>query len=184
MKPWKTLARRLLSKPNRFLEVEIHQIELPDGRRIDDWPWIITPDYANILARTPDGRFLCFRQRKYAVEGISLAPVGGFIEPGEDPLAAAKRELLEETGYEAPEWHPLGSSVVDANRGAGRANLFLALGAAPKCERHADDLEQQELLFLTKQELCDALDRGEFKVLAWAAIVALGLRQLERLDRR
>lgn len=177
---WKTLSKRLLCAPNRFLSLELHEIELPDGRRIADWPWIITPDYANVLARTRDGRFLFFRQPKYAVQGIALAPVGGFIEPGEDPLRAAQRELREETGYEAPEWHSLGSAVVDANRGAGIANLFLALDAEPVCAPHADDLEQQQLLLLSQEELSAALDRGEFKVLAWAAAVALGLRFLEK----
>ena len=91
MQLWKTLSKRLLCTPNRFLSLELHEVELPDGRRIADWPWIITPDYANVLARTRDGRFLFFRQPKYAVQGIALAPVGGFIEPGEDPLRAAQR---------------------------------------------------------------------------------------------
>jgi ADP-ribose pyrophosphatase len=180
MQPWKTLTKRVVCQPNRFLTVEFHELELPDGRRIADWPWLITPDYANVLARTTDGRFLCFRQFKYAVKGVSLAPVGGFLEPGEDPLRAAQRELLEETGYAANEWHAIGRGVVDANRGAGMAHLFLALNAEPQSELHPDDLEQQELLLLSRQEIEQALDRGEFKVLAWAAVVALGLRYLEK----
>jgi ADP-ribose pyrophosphatase len=179
MQLWKTISKRLLCQPNRFLTVELHELELPDGKRIVDWPWLITPDYANVLARTKDGRFLCFRQTKYAVEGVTLAPVGGFIEPGEDPMHAAQRELREETGYESPEWHTLGSSVVDANRGAGIANLFLALDAEQTCPPHADDLEQQELLLMNRAELEGALDRGEFKVLAWMTVIALGLRFLD-----
>ncbi len=183
MQLWKTLSRRLLCQPNRFLKVELHEVELPDGTRIPDWPWLVTPDYVNVLARTRDGRFLCLRQTKYAVEGVTLAPVGGFIEPGEDALRAAQRELREETGYEAREWHALGRSVVDANRGAGAASLFLALEAERMCAPRADDLEQQELLTLGRKELEEALDGGEFKVLAWAAVIALGLRFLDRTGR-
>ncbi|MDD2764216.1 MAG: NUDIX hydrolase [Opitutaceae bacterium] len=180
MQPWKTLARRVLCRPNQFLAVEIHELELPDGRHIDDWPWLVTPDYVNVLARIPDGRFLCFRQTKYAVQGVSLAPMGGFIEPGEQPLHAAQRELSEETGYRAPTWHAIGSGVVDANRGAGTAHFFLALDARLESGRKADDLEQQELLLLNRHDIEQALDRGEFKVLAWAAIVAAGLRYLDQ----
>ena len=183
MEPWKTLSRRVLCRPNRFLTVEIHELELPDGRRIDDWPWLVTPEFANVLARTVDGRFLCFRQTKYAVEGTSLAPVGGFIESGELPLDAAKRELLEETGYTAPEWHGLGSYPVDANRGAGAAHFFLALDAVRDREAAADDLESQELLLLSREELERELDAGEFKVLAWTAVLALGLRKIARLGK-
>ncbi len=178
---WKTRARRVLRRVNPFLTVELHELELPDGRVIDDWPWLVMPDYANVLARTPEGRFLCFRQRKYAVTGLSLAPVGGFLEAGEEPLAGARRELREETGYEAPTWHLLGRGAVDANRGAGTAHLFLALDAVRRHERHADDLEAQELLLLNRKELEAALDRGDFKVLAWAAVVAMGLRYLEKI---
>lgn len=180
MQPWKTISRRVLCSPNKFLTVESHELELPDGRRINDWPWLITPDYANVLARTAEGRFLCFRQTKYAVDGVSLAPVGGFVDKGETPLAAAQRELLEETGYAASDWHTLGSYAVDANRGAGTAHLFLALNATPHRSAADDDLEQQELLFFTEDELSRALDLGEFKVLAWAATIALGLRYLAK----
>jgi len=119
-----------------------------------------------------------FRQIKYSVEGTSLAPVGGYLNPGEDPLDAAKRELLEETGYEAAEWTPLGSYAVDGNRGAGTANLYLAQKARCVAEIDSDDVEEQELLLLTRSELEAALDAREFKVLAWAANIALALRHL------
>ena len=175
----KTLSRRVVCNPNHFLTLEMHEVELADGRRIDDWPWVITPDYANILARTAEGRFLCFRQKKYAIKGESLAPIGGYIEADEAPLAAAQRELLEETGYVSSEWQSLGHYVVDANRGAGTAHLFLAINARPERAPVPDDLEAQELLFLTKGELESALKAGQFKVLAWAAIVSLGLQRLD-----
>ena len=179
MQPWKTLSKTPLCRPNRFLAVEMHEVELPDGRRIPDWPWLVTPDYANVLARTEDGTFLCFRQTKYALDGVSLAPVGGFLEPGEEALSGAKRELLEETGYVAAEWYDLGRYVVDANRGAGCAHLFLALQAKPDRSPVVDDLEEQELLRLSRPELEDALAHHRFKVLAWATVVSLGLARLD-----
>jgi len=124
MQPWKTLSRKTILDHSKYLKVENHAIELPDGRVIPDWPWIITPDYINAIALTTEGQFVCFRQTKYSIEGSSLAPVGGFLEPGEEPLAAAKRELQEETGYEAPNWIDLGKYAVDGNRGAGTAYFF------------------------------------------------------------
>lgn len=177
----KTLSRRPLCKPSLFLEVELHEVELPDGRRIDDWAWVITPDFANVLARTVEGRFVCFRQSKYGIDGDSFAPVGGFLEPGEAPLAAAQRELLEETGYTAPTWHALGSYIVDPNRGVATAHLFLALDARFDRPSVPGDLEPQELLLLTQAEVEAALDAGQFKALAWAAVVSQGLQRLLRL---
>jgi ADP-ribose pyrophosphatase len=179
MQPWKTLSRQKVVDLGKWLTVENHTVELPDGRVIENWPWIITPDYVNILVETEEGKFLCFRQTKYALEGKSVAPVGGYLEPGEEPLAAAQREVLEETGYRAREWIPLGSYIVDANRGAATGHLFLARGAYYTQVRNADDLEEQELLILSRAELKGALESGEFRVLAWAAIVALGLLHLQ-----
>jgi ADP-ribose pyrophosphatase len=179
VQPWKTISRRVILAYSQFLTVEEHTVELPHGERIADWPWLITPDFVNVVAITTDGQFLLFRQTKYGIEGTSLAPIGGFLEPGEDPLSAARRELLEETGYEAPDWTPLGSYRVDANRGAGMAYFFLAQGAHHVAEPHPDDLEEQELLHLSRGEMEAALGDQDFKVLPWVAIVALALRYLE-----
>ena len=175
MQSWKTRARREALNLNQFLRVEVHTVELPDGQVIDDWGWVITPDYVNVVALTEDGAYLFFRQTKYAIDGLSLAPVGGFLEPGEDPLLGARRELLEETGYEAAEWLPLGRYRVDASRGVGTAYFFLARGAKQVAQPCSDDLEEQDLLLLSLAEVRAALAAGEFRVLPWAANVALAL---------
>jgi ADP-ribose pyrophosphatase len=177
---WKTLSKKVILQGNRFLTVENHTVGLPDGRIIPDWQWIITPDFVNVVAITLDGQFLCFRQTKYAIQGTSLAPVGGYIESGEHPLTAAKRELLEETGYEASSWTALGSFPVDANRGAGVGHFFLAQGARRVAEPKSDDLEEQELLLVSRKELDDAIATSEFKILPWAAGILLALHFLEK----
>ena len=178
MKPWKTNSRKIVLDEKPWLTVEHHTIELPDGRILPDWPWVITPDYINVVAVTEDEHFICFRQVKYGIQGDTLAVVGGYIEQGEEPLAAAKRELLEETGYEAPDWISLGSYLVDPNRGIATGHLFLARRAHYVTPRNADDLEEQELLLLTREKIEHAIDIGEIKVLAWAATVAFALRHL------
>jgi ADP-ribose pyrophosphatase len=182
MRSWKTLGRTVVYRPHegQYLTVEAHQVELPSGQVIEDWPWLVTPDYVNIVAISADGRFLCFRQTKYAIEGTALAVAGGYLEPGEDPLAAAQRELIEETGYTAPDWIALGRYAVDGNRGCGNAHLFLARNARWVQPIQADDLEEQELLLLSRVEVERALHSGEFKVLAWAAAVALALLEDQR----
>jgi ADP-ribose pyrophosphatase len=177
---WKTLSRSVLLDYSKYLVVERHTVQLPDGQVIEDWPWVITPDYACVVAVTPEGKYLCFRQVKYAIEGTTLAPAGGYLEPAEEPLAAAKRELYEETGYRASEWIDLGHYAVDSNRGAGTAYLYLALGARRVTEPDADDLEEQELLLLSRAEMEAALDAGAFKAVGWTAGVALALRQTAR----
>jgi ADP-ribose pyrophosphatase len=178
MQAWKTLDKKTVLQNGKWVTVEYRTLELPNGKTIDDWTWIILPEYVNVVAVTELGRFLCFQQVKYAVEGVTLAPVGGYLEPGEVALEAAQRELLEETGYSAPEWIALGNYAVDGNRGAGVAHLFLAKGAVKTQEINADDLEEQELVLLDRPEVESALKAGAFKVLAWSAAMALALLHL------
>ena len=178
LRVWETLSKRIILSHNKFLTVESHAVKLPDGRVIPDWAWIIIPSAVIVLAVTVENKFLCFRQTKYAVDGIALAPVGGMLEPNEMPLDAAKRELLEETGYEASEWVNLGSHILDPNRGVATMHLWLALHAKQIAQPNSDDLEDQELLFLDRSDMENALKAGEFKILAWSAVVAMSLNYL------
>jgi ADP-ribose pyrophosphatase len=83
MKPWKTKTRRTILNEPPWLAVERHSVELPDGRLLENWQWIITPDYINVVAVTETGHFLCFRQVKYGIAWTTLAIVGGYINEGE-----------------------------------------------------------------------------------------------------
>ena len=175
MKPWKTLSRPVILDHSKWLKVEDHSVQLPNGRVIEHWPWIISPDYVNVVVQNENEEFVCFRQTKYAAKGVSLAPVGGYLEPNEDPLTCAKRELREELGFSAREWKRLGTFPCDGNHGNGTAYLFLARGAHQVGEIINDDLEEQEIITLSRGEMMQALLDGEFKVLSWSTAVALAL---------
>jgi len=184
LRVWETLSRKTILNHSKFLTVESHVVKLPDGQVIPDWAWLIIPSAAIVLAVTENNKFLCFRQTKYAVEGTSLAPVGGMLEPNEKPIDAAKRELLEEMGYQSSDWVSLGSHILDPNRGIATMHLFLALNAKRVAEPNSDDLEDQELLFLSRDEIENALKAGEFKILAWSAVVAMSLNYINTSENR
>lgn len=131
-----------------------------------------------VVAVDEQDRFLVFEQTKYASPGITLAPVGGYIQPGEEPLVAAKRELLEEMGFAADEWISLGSFVTDANRGNGRGHYFLAKNAR-KTDQFAlsDDLEEQQLLTFSAADLQEALDQNRVKIITWQAGFSMALQR-------
>jgi len=178
LKNWKTHSKSTALDCGKFLKVEFHHVEFHGGKSIPEWPWVITPDFINVVVQREEGDFLIYRQSKYAIEGDSLAIVGGYLEPGENPLDAAKRELMEETGFEAPNWVSLGSYAVDANRGCGNGHFYLATGARRVADPYADDLETYEIDFISKTDLTKAMMAGEFKTLTWAAAVALSIPHL------
>jgi len=180
MKPWKTLAREMVLDFNRWLAVESHTVELPDGRVIEKWPYVLIPGFVDVLPVLEDGRLLVMRQFKYGVGEVSLSSMGGGIDAGETPEQAARREMYEEMGCEAREMVFLGKYAVDANRGCGTAYLFLALDARQVTEPNSGDLEEQEILTMNREELRAALLNGEFKMLSWTATIGLGLAWLDR----
>jgi len=184
VKPIVTLGRREVLAYKPYLTLEVHRVQLPDGKIIEDWPWVITPDFVNIVAVTADSHFLCLRQYKYACEGVSLAAPGGYVEAAEDLLAAAKRELKEETGYESEDWSELGHFPVDSNRGVGSAHFYLALAAVKTSEPTERDVEEPEIVLLTRGEVEDALAAGQFKALPWSAAIALALLKLGNAQRK
>ena len=180
MQTWKTLKKETLLDHNKFLKIEQHTIELPNGKIITDWPWVVSPDYILVLPVTPKHTLQLFHQTKYAVQGTSLAPIGGYLEPGEDPLNAAQRELREEMGCEASKWISVGGYPNNGNHGAGKGHLFLALGVQKVGDPIVDDLEEMELVEMTIVEVEKKLFDGEVKVMGWVAMVAVGLLYLKK----
>lgn len=82
-----------------FARCDVHSVRSEDGKSvINDWIFMEERDAVNVAVQTADGKFAVFRQHKYAIPGETLSPVGGFIDDGETPFEAARREVLEELG--------------------------------------------------------------------------------------
>ncbi len=165
-----------------WLRVSVERVELPDGRIVDEYYQIALPDYAVVVAFTRDDRVVVERAYKHGPRRVFLCLPAGVIAVGEEPLAAAQRELLEETGYRAERWRSLGAYTVNANYGCGRAHLFMARNAVQVATADSGDLEEMEIGLVTMDELLATLVRGEIEMLGTAAALALAARE-RQLDR-
>jgi len=176
--PWQVLQQRELFDGSPWIKLSVQQIQLPDNRIVDDYYQIALREYAIIFARTVEAQVIVQRQYKHGLGRVSLTLPGGALESEEDPHLAAQRELLEETGYVAETWNSLGSFVVSANYGCGKAHVFTAQNARWVAEPDSGDLEEMEIVLLTPEQVVRAVYQGEIESLGAIAAIALSLNPL------
>jgi ADP-ribose pyrophosphatase len=182
LRQWHVLRSRNLLSAHPWVSVSSQTIRLPDGRVINDYYQIRTPEFAVFHVTTPDRKVIVIRQYKHGIGRVSLTLPGGLIDPSEKPLDTARRELLEETGYQAIGWRSLGNYVPNSNYGCGRAWFFTAVGAQKVAEPQSGDLEEMEIVLMLQKRLLAALKRGEVVSLSSAAIIALAANRSFRQD--
>jgi ADP-ribose pyrophosphatase len=170
---WTVISSRDVLDASPFLKVRVETIELPDGRRIPDYYQLEMPSFACIFAETIDGRIIVYRQYRHGTRRVGLVFPGGHLEDGEDAGQAARRELLEETGFEASAWTYLGGFAVNANQGGAVSHMFHATGCRQIASPQSDDLEASEILLLTREELLAAIGRAEIHILTQIALVSM-----------
>ena len=91
----------------KFLEIHKDKVLLPDGKETFR-EYVHHPGAVAVVALTKEGAVILERQHRYPLRQDFIEIPAGKIDPGEDRLACAKRELLEETGYAAADWQRLG----------------------------------------------------------------------------
>ena len=175
---WHIRQRRLLLDADPWLRVWADDLELPDGREVDGFLDIEMHDYVVVVALTDDNRAVIERGYKHGPRKVCINLPAGYIEPGEDPLEAAQRELREETGYCAEDWEPLGGFTNDGNRGGGSGHLFLARRARRVADPDSGDLETVTIELLSLSQLLVATQTGEVAVISNAAAIALAVAHL------
>jgi 8-oxo-dGTP pyrophosphatase MutT (NUDIX family) len=125
----------------RVLDVRSVRFRRPSEKAERDYVVIHSPDWVNVVAVTPDRQLVLVRQFRFGVDNLSLEVPGGVIEDGEDPVAAGRRELLEETGYGGGEASLLGCVHPNPAIMDNRCHFVLVLGAVPTGPMQWDDDE-------------------------------------------
>ncbi len=156
--PWTVLSTR---HPHRdaFIDVVVDEVVQPDGAR-GQYATVRMTTGVTVLPVDAEGRVHLVRQFRYALGAESLeAPAGG-VEDGEAPLAAARRELHEETGIEAETWQPLGTVHIDTSIVHCPDHLFVARGLT-FTEPDRDDTEDMNMVRMPLAEAVEAVVRGD-----------------------
>ena len=124
-KRWTVVETEFLQDCRVFSVSRLHS-RSPHTGRSHSFFCIDSPDWVNVVPITPDGEVVMVRQYRHGSAQITLETPGGLIDPGEQPVVAAARELLEETGYRARELSPLGEISPNPALFRNRLHAFIA----------------------------------------------------------
>ena len=132
-RPWKK-TKEGAPRDYRIFRVREDEVEDPRNGSLHTRVYIDSVDWVNVIPVTAAGQVVLIRQFRFGTWSNTLEIPGGMVEPGEDPAAAAVRELEEETGYRPREVRPLGWVHPNPALQGNRCHSFLALG----CEKVHD----------------------------------------------
>lgn len=157
---WKILRSEYISR-RPWMTARRDEVQLPDGRIIPEY-WVLEfPDWVNVIALTKDGDMVMVRQYRHALGLTEYELCAGVMEEGESPLEAAKRELLEETGFGGGKWTEFMSICANPSNHTNLAHTFLAVGVERVCDQHLDATEELTCHVLSQDEVFGMLQRGE-----------------------
>ena len=146
-------------------------MQLPTGVIIDEYYVLEYPDWVNTIAITKDGKFVFVRQYRYAIGKTVNELCAGVVEKGEDPMDAAKRELMEETGFGGGNWQEWMTISANPSTHTNLTHCYLATDVEPLGKQHLDQGEDLEPRIFSREEVLDMLQKGEI----WQALMVAPL---------
>lgn len=158
MKKEKTIKSELKFN-GHLIKVDLLKVELGNKRHTRR-EIVRHPGAVAVLCRLPDGRFAFVRQYRKAIESVLLEIVAGTREPGEAPIICAKREVKEETGYDAGTLEHLGHFFTAPGFCDERIDVYFARRLRSGGRQRPDADEQLELVCLTERQIETRLASG------------------------
>jgi 8-oxo-dGTP pyrophosphatase MutT (NUDIX family) len=156
---WNAVGRRQIYK-GRIFTIWQDRLRSPQSGREHVFDVVDAPDWVNIVAVTGDDRVLLIHQYRAGTRSTTTEIPGGTVDPGESPLDAARRELLEETGYTSGDWSEIGRVEPNPAFQTNVTYTFLARGARRTGAQRLDETELIEVEERPLDEIPGLIVRG------------------------
>jgi ADP-ribose pyrophosphatase len=177
VKPWKILSSRHIHK-----NVRIDQCELPDGKVIDGFV-LEYHDWVNVVALTRDKQVVMEKQYRHGIQKTILEIPGGVIDASDDsPLEAARRELLEETGYTSNTFIQVGKVCPNPANQTNTIHSFLALDVEKVAGQALDETEEIDVVLKPLEEIIRMAKNGELLQSMQVSALFFTLTYLKRIS--
>lgn len=144
-----------------WLTVRRDTVRLPDGRINPEFYVLEYPAWVNIIAVTETGDMVLISQYRHGIRQTRPELCAGVVEPGETPLDAARRELLEETGYGEGKWSLYMTLSANPSTTDNLTYTYLATGVRPVAPQRLDPTEDIRVHILSPAEVLRLLSDGE-----------------------
>ena len=152
MDKWTTTKSESLVD-NHWVKIRKDSVVLPNGQKIDDFYAITINNASAIVAIDEEGNCILKKEYRYCYDrDLIEVPAGTFEEDETDGLAVAKRELLEETGYESNEWQYLGATVESSAKLTNYMHIYFADHCRKVSGQHLDATEEIEVLVMPLEQ--------------------------------
>jgi len=166
--PW-PLVRSTVIKSYRVFSVRTDTARSPRTGKEHDFYVIQSVDWANVIPLTPDNQVVMVRQYRHGTRHISLEIPGGLVDLEDTPMHTARRELLEETGYQAEDITLIGSAHPQPAVLNNRCLTFLAtnvqktaaLDPSTGSGQRLDEGEDIEVVLVPLSEIPRLIREGE-----------------------
>ena len=152
MKKWDILKSTYIYRC-KWLTLRKDHVRLNKDVEIEDFYVLEYPDWINVIAITEDGLFIIEEQYRHGIQEINYEICAGMRDEGEMPLEAAKRELLEETGYGDGEWTAYGEYAPNTSSMTNTCYTFVATDVRKISNPHPEKTEDIKIHLLTLSEI-------------------------------
>ncbi|MDE6779259.1 MAG: NUDIX hydrolase [Alistipes sp.] len=159
-RPWQVLDSEYVAREAWFT-VRRERCRLPDGRTVPRYFVFEYPEWVNVIARTKDGLFVMIDQYRHGLGRTSYELAAGVADPTDESMeAAARRELMEETGFGGGKWRKLMSVCANPATQTNMTHCFVAEGVERQGVSRPDDTEDLRTHLMTREEVLTLLRDG------------------------